>query len=123
MDNRLYNANLEIIGERWRKDVQFMLRENGLHLKEENEIKYYIDDKFEILLETARKVFNTYYGGNLVINRAELHELHKVLYIPFKEKFGNTIRECRNISIKYHQKIKELDSQIEDLRLKPCYMI
>lgn len=120
IDVKHYNAVVEILTSRIRMDLRTMMRENGLAEKTEIEMQVYVNSKFEVIIETGRVVFDTYYGGDLVISRPDLHEIHKELYGRISAKFSEVLRECRDIAIKADGKIEVLDKQLDDIRSNPC---
>lgn len=122
LDVTHYNSVVEILGRRIHKDVQIMMRENGLAEKSEEVMQLYIDKKMADMQETARKVFNEYYGEgkSLILNRAELFVIHKT-FIPEIEKiFSGAIRECRRIAITNKEEIEKIEEKLSELRMSPC---
>lgn len=116
-----YSACTEILYTRLSKDIKYMLKENGLHIKTEIDMRSYLQTRFEKLLDIAEKTFDVYYcGAELKITRMELHDIHQETINILRQRFENTIRTCREIDIKYHKRIAEIESEIEKLKLSPC---
>lgn len=115
-----YNSVIEILSRRWRKDIQSMMRENGLAEKSEAELQDYLEVRGKQLIETGRIVFDTYYGNELRISRTELHHLHKTLYPKLGKAFEKMIRDCRNVAFKAEAEIAAIEQKIEVVLSKPC---
>lgn len=121
IDVKCYNSAVETVSKRWTEDVFSMIDDNHFIEKEERELRDYIEAKWHQILETARIVFDTYYGGpELVISRAELHDLHRTLYPEMRQQFGNLIRSCRDIALRDQGKVKRIDEDIEAIREIAC---
>jgi hypothetical protein len=120
IDYKHYNACVTILYSRVKEDIRHMMRENGLNLKSEIDMRLYIQNRFEKIKDTSTKTFDVYYGGSLIISRIELKKFHEGSIAKFRQKFEDTIRGCREIEIQYYRRIAEIEKEIERIKLSPC---
>jgi len=120
MDWRYYQTILELLGCRIKEDVRTMVKINGLADKTEAELAEYLEDKFGVIKETTRTVFNVYYGNQLNMDRTDLFRMHKTIEDFAYKKFTGAMRECRQIYIQTRIELDRLDAKKEVLRSTPC---
>lgn len=120
IDYKHYSACVEILSFRLSKDVLRMMRENGLHKRNEIEMQTYLDLHWRHAQDTASNVFDVYYSGPLIIDRTELHSFHTKKLSDHRKVFENTIRECREISINYEVRLQVIEEKIQYIKTRPC---
>jgi len=120
IDYKHYDACVAILYSRVKEDIRHMMRENGLNLKSEIDMRLYIQNRFEKIKDTSTKTFDVYYGGSLIIPRTDLKELHESAISKYRQKFEDTLRTCREIEIQYHRRVSEIEIEIEQLKSNPC---
>lgn len=108
-----YSQAVDFVINNFRDSLRRMCQENHFADKIDTEFEIYIEEKAENTKIEAINLFNSLYSSDIIPAKVFIERFEKEDWPIIKQKYINTLRKIRTISIRYFEQIQKEENDYE----------